>query len=98
MPGVMFPHAPPAPQVLSSSRLSLLPTETPEQFPPEGLLATIVLVTVAVPPLKMPPPKMLPPSTAVLPDRVLLMTVSVAEALFREVVALDPRVYEPAFV
>jgi hypothetical protein len=73
----------------------------PEQLPPEGLLATIVLVTVSVPPLfTMPPPpgersSKEPKPSALLPEKVLLVTVSVLPASLK-MPPPKPRPCQPA--
>src|ERR687897_979688 len=51
----------------------------PAQFPPEGLLATIVFLSETVPAFIPRPP---PDWVALLPERVELLTVSVPDAAF----------------
>src|SRR5439155_743768 len=75
VPVVVAQWAPVKPHVVPSSMLCppsvTLPKSTP-QFPPEVLLARMLLVTVvAALPLMAPPPKELP----LLPENVLLLTV-----------------------
>ena len=63
------------PHVEPSSRLWPPSVMTPEQFPPEVLVAMTVLVTIAVsvpPVLRMAPPE----TEALLPEKVLLVTLS----------------------
>jgi hypothetical protein len=65
------------PHVAPSSMLWPPSVTLPAQLPPAVLLATMVLVTVSGPGLWMSSLEMLPPKVALLPVKVLLVTVSV---------------------
>src|SRR5439155_1440156 len=77
VPVVVTQLAPVKPHVVPSSMLCPPSVTVPLQFPPEVLLAMMLLVTVRGATLKMAPPSL----AALLPEKVLLVTVAVPPPL-----------------